>query len=240
MKGLKYILLLMLSLVLTTSCEDNEYGTGEFNYVSFEASSIDVPLFVGTTESVTIKVFSSQETGSDRTIMVSASEDSTLDPAAYSLPESVTIPANSNVGELVVQISDVNFGAAASLIIDMVYQEGSYIGESVALNIEKICDFPASIDFVFDGYASETTWDIKNSSNTILASGGSWSDGTATASVEVCLANGDYTLTVYDSYGDGLTWPNLGSVSVSYKGTVVATMPGDFGAEGTLPFTIAD
>lgn len=70
------------------------------------------------------------------------------------------------------------------------------------------CTQPNNLTFriVVDNYPGETTWDIKNSSNTIVASGGPYGgtpSGT-TIDVPVCLPNGCYTLTVYDSYGDGI------------------------------------
>lgn len=59
---------------------------------------------------------------------------------------------------------------------------------------------------IVDNYPGETTWDIKNSSGTVVASGGPYGgtpSGT-TINTAVCLDNGCYTLTMYDSYGDGI------------------------------------
>lgn len=60
--------------------------------------------------------------------------------------------------------------------------------------------------FVFDNYPEETSWNIKNSAGSIVASGGTYGsqpDG-STLAINACLDPGCYTLTVNDSYGDGI------------------------------------
>jgi hypothetical protein len=67
-------------------------------------------------------------------------------------------------------------------------------------------------DFVFrlqqDEFGSETTWDLKNDSGTILYSGGPYSDSTpmpALITQNWTLANNDcYTFTINDIEGDGI------------------------------------
>ncbi|RYD94515.1 MAG: T9SS type A sorting domain-containing protein, partial [Sphingobacteriales bacterium] len=63
-----------------------------------------------------------------------------------------------------------------------------------------------TLKIVVDNYPGETTWNLKNSSNAIVASGGPYS-GTpsgSTVNVPICIPNGCYTLTFLDSYGDGI------------------------------------
>jgi hypothetical protein len=79
----------------------------------------------------------------------------------------------------------------------------------------------------FDNYPEETSWTIKNSAGTTVASGGpygSQADG-STINVTNCLANACYTFTINDSYGDGICC-SYGSGSYSLKnaaGTVLAS-----------------
>ena len=51
-----------------------------------------------------------------------------------------------------------------------------------------------------------------------------------------CINQGIYTFTVFDVYGDGLTWPTEGSVTLLYGGQVIAVIPGDFGDEASVTF----
>tara|TARA_R110000751_G_scaffold35422_6_gene87091 strand:+ start:103 stop:1716 length:1614 start_codon:yes stop_codon:yes gene_type:complete len=70
-----------------------------------------------------------------------------------------------------------------------------------------------------DQYGYETSWSITNSSNVEQASGSNLSNSTS-YSENICLADGDYTFTINDSYGDGIccTYGN-GSYDISLSGT---------------------
>ncbi|MCB0555770.1 MAG: zinc metalloprotease, partial [Phaeodactylibacter sp.] len=63
---------------------------------------------------------------------------------------------------------------------------------------------PVTLTLVLDNYPSETTWNIKNSGGTTVASGGPYSTAGATVTVPTTLAAGNYTFTINDSYGDGI------------------------------------
>jgi hypothetical protein len=74
------------------------------------------------------------------------------------------------------------------------------------------------ITIVLDNYGSENTWDIKNGAGTILAEGGPFAKASAGLIVRdtVCIPEGCYTFTMYDSYGDGMCC-DYGSGSYSVK-----------------------
>ncbi len=55
-----------------------------------------------------------------------------------------------------------------------------------------------------DQYGSEITWNIKNSSNAIVSNGGPYTNAVQTQTKNVNLPDGIYTLTINDSYGDGI------------------------------------
>ena len=78
-----------------------------------------------------------------------------------------------------------------------------------------LCDLrgliPVQLDLKTNHYPSETTWDIVDtSSNEIVMSGGPYNKPNANHSSVQCLGNGSYSLTVYDSFGDGLVCRNGG------------------------------
>ena len=71
------------------------------------------------------------------------------------------------------------------------------------------------IEFEFDNYASEVTWNLSNDYG-IVASGGDYEDGQPNAFHSIdSLESGNYIFELLDSYGDGLTWPNDGYCLVS-------------------------
>ncbi|MES2734082.1 MAG: zinc-dependent metalloprotease family protein [Bacteroidota bacterium] len=78
-----------------------------------------------------------------------------------------------------------------------------------------------------DNYPEETSWTIKNSAGTTVASGGTYGsspDGSTITSTK-CLAIGCYTFTINDSYGDGICC-SYGNGSYTLKnalGTVLAS-----------------
>ncbi len=55
-----------------------------------------------------------------------------------------------------------------------------------------------------DNYPAETTWTVVDANGETVMSGGPYSSNATTYTSEECLADGCYTLTVFDSYGDGL------------------------------------
>lgn len=88
-----------------------------------------------------------------------------------------------------------------------------------------------------DSYASETSWVIKDGSGTTLHTGDNYSNNT-TYTGTFCLESGDYTFTIYDSYGDGIccSYGN-GNYTVESEGTTLGS-GGSFGSSETVSFTI--
>jgi hypothetical protein len=71
------------------------------------------------------------------------------------------------------------------------------------------------IAVVTDYYGDECTWDITDGSGAVVASGGPYAFGYNTVSDSACILSGCYTLNMYDSYGDGWSTGQLGSVTVT-------------------------
>ena len=68
---------------------------------------------------------------------------------------------------------------------------------------------PVTVRIILDRYGNETTWQITNSNNTVVASGGPYTQAATDGQypqpdVNLCLPTGCYTLTVNDSANDGL------------------------------------
>lgn len=239
---MKKLLILFLALVTTSifvSC-DSDDDAASLNYVAFqnEPSNVEVEFNGSTTYDV--KVYTANVVGSDRTFNIRVSDASSLSAEAYAVPATVTVPGGSNEGVFTIDVADVNIGPVGeTLILNFAPQEGLFIGDPITINVAQICPFPEfRINFAFDGYASETTWEIMDAEGNVIFDGGGFSDGTGTASVKRCLDAGTYSFTVYDAYGDGLTYPNEGSVTLTYGGEELVVIPGDFGESATVEFTL--
>lgn len=230
-----------LSLFVFNSCEEDGVGTMNINYVSFESTTASFPVDIDGTSDKIIKVYSTKKTGSDRTFGVNVDlEASSADPASYTVPATVTIPANTNVGELLVTVSDLNIGVSGKkLVLNFNNEEDLLMGAACELKVIQSC--PGNevfLDIIFDGYGSETTWKLVDSENNLVADGGPYEDGDAKFSTSFCLGVGSYTFTAYDAYGDGLSYPNEGSVKLTKNEVELVNFVGDFGAEATKTFEI--
>jgi len=85
-----------------------------------------------------------------------------------------------------------------------------------------------------DQYGNETSWEIRNKSGNKVASGNGYDDYQV-VSKSIDLSDGDYTFTIFDTYGDGMTVGN-GSYKLSdTKGNVIKS-GGDFGKSESVSF----
>jgi len=93
-----------------------------------------------------------------------------------------------------------------------------------------------------DNYPEETTWNIANDAGDVVMEGGPYSGQQTTYTATECVASGCYTLTVNDSYGDGIQY---GGVVGNYElvdgdGNVLAQVVsgGNFGSQATHNFCV--
>lgn len=74
-----------------------------------------------------------------------------------------------------------------------------------------------------DVYGSETTWQITNASQNVVATGGPYNDNFngQTHNIPVCLPAGCFKFTLYDSYGDGMNSNINGQMKLTaFSGTI--------------------
>ena len=77
---------------------------------------------------------------------------------------------------------------------------------------------PAVLNINLDNFQSETTWEIHDSTGSLIYAGGPYSTAPdyQPQFENVCLPVGEITLTMYDSYGDGLAGSLWGGSDGSY------------------------
>ncbi|MEQ9209686.1 MAG: M4 family metallopeptidase, partial [Pseudomonadales bacterium] len=99
---------------------------------------------------------------------------------------------------------------------------------------------PLALSITFDNYPEETSWTVKNSGGTTVASGGTYgsqADG-STLNLNINLTAGDYTFTINDSYGDGICCSyGSGSYTLSSGSTTIKT-GGSFTSSESTNFCI--
>jgi subtilisin family serine protease len=61
-----------------------------------------------------------------------------------------------------------------------------------------------TLTIVLDNYPGETTWDLRDGGGNVVASGGPYSGAGSTVVENMCVPDGCYDFTIYDSYGDGI------------------------------------
>lgn len=63
-----------------------------------------------------------------------------------------------------------------------------------------------TLEIVLDNFPQEVSWEITNANGNVLYSGGTYADQAdgATVTIDACVPNGCYTLTMMDSEGDGI------------------------------------
>jgi len=89
-----------------------------------------------------------------------------------------------------------------------------------------------------DNYPSETTWELKNDRNELVYAGGPYKFPLSASSENWCLADGCYTFTMIDKYGDGICCSfGQGSFKV-LKDEQTLISGGQFGKSVTLSFCV--
>ena len=101
-------------------------------------------------------------------------------------------------------------------------------------------DNNVTLTIVLDNYPEETSWQITNGGGSVVASGGTYAsqpDG-STVNIDLCLVDGCYDFTIFDTYGDGICCSyGQGSYNLSSGGTTLAS-GGAFGSSETTAFCL--
>lgn len=121
--------------------------------------------------------------------------------------------------------------------------------ESGASNIVNVTtDTPSTgcndnevvISINLDNYPEETSWQITDAGGSVVASGGTYGsqpDG-SNVSETLCLVDGCYDFTIFDTYGDGICCAyGTGDYSVTSGGNTLAS-GGSFGSSETTNFCL--
>lgn len=239
---MKKIALILVAAIAFIACDKNEhiYFDGSQTGVAFTKSDATVILPTAISYTATAEVEVTTASNVERTYDVVADLDGSDLPTANYTLGSVVIPANSYHGVLEVEMDDAGLADLTyyTLKVDMVVPNGVSItktdGDIITFSVLKkvICN-DMELNISLDAYGSETSWDIKDDNGAVVQSGGPYSDGAAgpIAPIFFTLADGCYTFTIYDSFGDGLfDGTNEGSWLLGCSILEHSSGQGEFGA----------
>lgn len=113
MKKIFLSLVTIFSLVFFTGCEEDKETT-VVPHISFQKDGT-FGVEIGGTTTREVKVYVTQASSQDRVFDLKVDADlTTLDPASYTMPATVTVPANSREGSFNLTISDLNLSSQKS------------------------------------------------------------------------------------------------------------------------------
>lgn len=241
----KYILIIAV-LFAFVSCEEESivwdkengqtgvsFATTAYNVsVPTEGLAIEVPVNVTTISTI------------DRTFNVTVDESTVGSAANYALG-SVTIPAGqySSVLNVSLNFDPLVEGKVYSLVVNLTAPEGGVAyAETLEIDYFKeiICN-DIVVTVVTDTYGSETTWEITDASDVVVATGGPYVDVTGgdTYTTEVYLEDGCYTFTIFDVFADGQVDGTVtGNYTITCSILNVLDGGGAFGASEAKEFCI--
>jgi len=96
-----------------------------------------------------------------------------------------------------------------------------------------------SLQLLTDNYPGETTWEVEDENNVVIASGGPYTQGATLITEPFCVdQSACYTFTIFDAFGDGLCCGfGIGNYSVvNSAGATVFSSTGEFGAQEVQNF----
>ena len=98
-------------------------------------------------------------------------------------------------------------------------------------------DNTVNLALTTDNYGEETSWQITNAQGIAVASGGGYS-GNNSYTEQACLADGNYTFSIFDSYGDGICC-SVGNGSYTLTSAQIQLASGSsFQSSEATPFTL--
>ena len=156
-------------------------------------------------------------------------------PAADAYAVSDSIVAWATEG----RISDVGSGSPNKLLYTGDVTDTPPPPPPPACSDPAFCE-DVTLTILLDNYPSETSWNITNADNVAVASGSGYSGAGSTVTEVIALDPGDYTFTIFDSFGDGICCAyGAGEYTLTDASNNVLAAGGEFASQDSTPFTIS-
>lgn len=148
MKNKIFYFLTLILLTTLTSCEENVKPT-DIEFVTFSENSKSFVIDKGTTLDTEFKIYTANKVASATNVNITVT--GSIAAANYSIPGSVTIPANSNEATFSISITENNLDKinGETLSLTMAGPDGFYNGESLDLIINVFCPSPIEGSYTY-------------------------------------------------------------------------------------------
>lgn len=235
-------------MTLIVSCDQNEVISFDAEngqtLAYFKDDEVKIPIEMDGSGTITFNIGVTTKSSNDRTVTLAVvDEDTTADSNMYSfISTSATIPANeyntsftmnadwddvlSTEEKLVyLKLDTVDGGITSTSYLKVRIYEGCNPNNLLTLTIN------------FDGYSEEESWELRDVNNALVMSN-AYGAGISSTSEEVCIEDGTYTFTIFDSYGDGLyDGVTTGNYELSKGDIIYASGSGNYGSSESTTFT---
>lgn len=214
----KHLILLLAAISTSFVACDYDDVIEPLNYGAFEVNTTSFSVDEDGSASYEVTVYTSNTTGSDRTIALSAAASSTLAADSYDLPATVTIPANSNSGTFTLGLTDNSIDRCGETLVLNLGNETVDAGNPLSINIINV--FPYETAGVYNNasefYEAEFPVEIVagSTANEFIAK-----DLFAVGTDITFTVNADNSITV--PYQDAWVSGTYGQASVEGTGTLV-------------------
>lgn len=155
MKRIKYLFLITILTFAFNSCaDDHEDVTTNLNFITFADTSLDLIVNKNESNNIDVTIYTTKISSSDRTITIGVDIDqTTADPSAYTIPTSVTIPANTNVGKFNIDVTDIDnklSGGGEVIVVDFETEEGLYTSDALSLYVALYCPSDLAGEYYYE------------------------------------------------------------------------------------------
>ncbi|PHR68854.1 MAG: hypothetical protein COA67_11920 [Lutibacter sp.] len=235
-----YLITLFIALgFIVNSCDVN---TEEYKAVS------PVDSFVSTSASVIVDsdnvtfeviVAASEAYTADRSVPIEIGSASTGSGLDYNFSGNVDIPAGQLTGSTTIKFNydPITPNNERELVLRLVSTS-----EEITISYTKpVIFYDIELTINFDNFPTETSWEITDSSSSVVAtSGGTYPGGSTVLNETISLVEGDYTFTIYDAFGDGLccSWGIGNYELIEVAGGTTLAAGASFGASEATAFSL--
>jgi hypothetical protein len=261
MKKVFSLLSVLVLALVSYNCEEHDPSVNHPSFLSFDRDSRLIE-FVTESSEYPLTVYASKVSNEDRVVnivTVTGVNPKTNGPFTTAVDGDFVLGATSLVipaGEMSASTTitfDPNLSLAAQRQVTFELQSSAeeFVFNSTTtrtmISYRRIC-FSNTVlfDLTLDPWGSEISWNIKNSSGAVVQSGGPYADGGAGLHIQpqmsFTLPDGNYTFTINDMYGDGLsgsTTSGPGSFKIAKDcGSDLVQGGGNFGASYSKQFSL--
>ncbi len=220
-----------------TACESFSYGEVEDYTVTFEAAVVD-------TEAPTIPnaLASSNITTTGATISWNASSDN-VGVTEYAIYQNGSFVGNTSS----INYSFTGLNASTQYYYSVRAKDAAGNVSDASSNLHVTTSDVSStnnltLTITFDNYPEETSWTLKNSGGSTVASGGTYSSQTDGSTLVISIndvPDDCYDFTISDTYGDGICCSyGSGSYSLAVTGGSVLASGGSFTSSDVTNFCL--